>query len=111
LRRGDVVVATARGEFGGKPRPYIVVQSDAITGGRVILLGCTTDIASQAGGLRPRLFPTDGNGLTAASDVMVDNPVTARRERVSEVIGLLTGDEMDAVDRALMIVLGLAERR
>lgn len=111
MKRGDVVVATAKGEFGGKLRPYIVVQSDKITGGQVVLVGCTTDIVTQPDGVRPRLLPSIANGLSAASDVMVDNPVSARRERVSQVIGALTGEEMEAVERGLMIVLGLGSGR
>jgi mRNA interferase MazF len=109
LKRGDVVVAAAKGEFGGKPRPYVVIQSDKYRHSRVILVGCTTDISDTLDELRPRLTPTAENGLAELSDVMIDNPVTARRDRIGQVIGTLAGGEMEAVERALMLVLGLGE--
>jgi mRNA interferase MazF len=104
-----MVVAAAKGEFGGKPRPYVVIQSDKYRHNRIILVGCTSDISDKLDALRPRLDPTAGNGLSEVSEVMVDNPVTTRRERVGQVIGTLTAGEMEAVERALMLVLGLGE--
>lgn len=111
MRRGDVVIAAAKGEFGGKPRPYVVLQADAFRTARIILVGCTTKLTDAPNSVRPRILPSEANGLSETCEVMVDNPVTARRERVSEVVGALSDSEMDAVERALLLILGLAESR
>ncbi len=103
------MVAAAKGEFGGKPRPYVVVQSDRFRTQRVILVGCTTDVTDEPDNLRPRLVPTSENGLAEVCDVMVDNPVTARRERVVRIVGQLSAGELESVERALMLVMGLGE--
>jgi len=111
LKRGDVVIAAAKGEFGGKPRPYVIVQSDEYDTPRIIVVGCTTAISGEPDSIRPLLLPSNANGLVETCEVMIDNPVTTRRDRVQQVVGALSTNDMDAVERALVLVLGLASGR
>ena len=108
MKRGDIVIAATGSGFGSKPRPYVVMQADDLSTATVILLGCTT---SRSGApLRPVLTPNATNGLLEPSEVMVDVPVTAYREKVSDVVGRLSAVEMVAIESAILIVFGLAEQ-
>lgn len=111
MKRADVVIATAIGGLGKKPRPFIVIQSDAIISARIVLVGCTSSAPDEHPTIWPRLYPTATNGLDAVSDVMTDNLMTAYRKDVAKVVGWLSRDEMDEVDAALMLVLNLAAGR
>jgi mRNA interferase MazF len=109
MRRGDVVIAVARGEQ-GKPRPWVVVQGDAMAGsgcGSVLLCPTTSDISGILGWRVP-VEPTAGNGLRAPSEVMVDKLAAVPLGRLREVIGRLDAATMRAVDRALLLVLGFS---
>lgn len=106
MKRGDVVIATASGMFGGKPRPYVVVQSDEFVTPLLILVGCT-DADGTSFSFRPNLSPSPQNGLAKDSVVMVDIPVTTYRDKVRQVIGRLEPSDLSAVDAALIRILGL----
>jgi mRNA interferase MazF len=106
LKRGDVVIATASGMFGGKPRPYVVVQADELATPLLILVGCT-DADGTSFSFRPHVTPSPRNGLAKDSVVMVDIPVTTYRDKVRQVIGHLEPTDLSAVDAALIRVLGL----
>lgn len=109
MKRGDVVIATGPG-FGGKPRPYVVIQSDdysALT--TLILLPVTSILADPPSLVRVRLEPSEANGLRALSDVMTDIPVTIRVGKVNQHIGALSREDMARVEQALLLVLGFAE--
>jgi mRNA interferase MazF len=51
--------------------------------------------------------PTSANGLQLLSQVMVDKLSTLTRSKVSEPFGRLDEDLIRAVDRALLLVVGL----
>ena len=106
MKRGDVVIATASGMFGGKPRPYVVVQADEFATPLLILVGCT-DADGTSLSFRPNLAPSPQNGLTKESVVMIDIPVTTYRDKVRQVVGHLEPPDLSAVDAALIRVLGL----
>lgn len=109
MNRGDVVIAAGGGGFGGKPRPFVVVQSDSYRGGSLILVGCH-GLGDCRVEVRPLLSPSPQNGLRKVSEVTIDTPVTMRIERIDRVIGHLDDNEMDAVDTALLLMFGLAQR-
>jgi mRNA interferase MazF len=110
LKRGDVVIAAGGGGFGGKPRPYVVVQSNDHRATTLILVGCHGLGATRVD-IRPLLHPSAQNGLLKISEVTVDTPVTMRIERIDKLIGRLSEAELDAVDAALLIILGLVGER
>jgi mRNA interferase MazF len=109
LKRGSVVIAATGGGYGGKLRPYVVVQAEEFTPPIVTLIGFSTP-DNRPIGLRPRFTPTKENGLDRMSEVMIDIPVVIKREQVRQTIGRLSDTEMSEVDAALLIVLGLAAR-
>jgi mRNA interferase MazF len=109
MRRGDVVVVAAGGDF-GKPRPAVVVQTDALpeTHASVVICQMTSDVA-DAPYFRVTVEPNEKNGLRIRSQVMADKPVTVRRERIGQSIGRLTDADIGRLNIALAFVMGLAD--
>ena len=109
MRRGDVVTVTAAGDY-GKPRPAIIVQTDALPENHASVVVCqlTSELA-DAPDFRVTIEPEPENGLRLTSQVMVDKPVTIRRERIRRKIGRLGNQDMARLGIALAFVLGLAD--
>jgi len=109
MKRGDVVIVAAAGEY-GKPRPAVVVQTDAFpeTYPSVVICQMTSDIA-DAPDFRITIEPNDKSGLRMRSQVMADKPVTVRRERIGKVVGRLTDADLGRLNIALALVMGLAD--
>jgi mRNA interferase MazF len=109
MRRGDVVTVAAAGDY-GKLRPAIIVQTDALPENHASVVVCqlTSELA-DAPDLRVTIEPEPENGLQLTSQVMVDKPVTIRRERIGRKIGRLGNQDMARPGNALAFVLGLAD--
>ena len=109
MRRGDVVTVAASGDY-GKPRPAVIVQSDAFPESHASVIVCqlTSDLAA-APDFRVTIEPSTENGLRARSQVMADKPVTIRRERIGRRIGRLSSADILRVNVALAFVMGLAD--
>jgi mRNA interferase MazF len=106
-KRGDVVIATAPGAY-GKPRPYLVVQSDRFDEhASVTVLPFTTDLHT-APLFRITVDPTLSNGLRVISQIAVDKAVTLPREKLTTPVGHLDAETMGRVVRALSVWLGIA---
>lgn len=109
MRRGDVVTVAASGDY-GKPRPAVVVQTDAFpaTHASVIVCQLTSDL-TDAPDFRITIEPSEANGLRLPSQIMADKPVTVRREGIGRAIGRLAPDDIRQLDKALAFVVGLAD--
>jgi mRNA interferase MazF len=108
VKRGDIVVAVARGDY-GKPRPAVIVQSDLFNATHASLLVCliTTELI-DAPLFRLPLAPTPANGLREASQIMVDKLLALPLERIRERIGSADDETLLSLNRALALMLGLA---
>ena len=109
MRRGDVVTVAAAGDY-GKPRPAVIVQTDAFPESHASVVVCqlTSDLVN-APDFRVNIDPTPENGLRLTSQVMADKPVTIGRERIGRKIGSLDSRDMARLGVALAFVLGLAD--
>lgn len=109
MARGDVVTVAAAGDY-GKPRPAVIVQTDAFPSshGSVVVCQMTSDVQA-ATDFRITVEPSPDNGLLVISQVMADKPVTIRRERLGRRIGRLAGADMARLNVALAFVMGLAD--
>ena len=103
------VVVAAAGDY-GKPRPAVIVQSDAFPDAHASVIVCqmTSELA-EAPDFRVTIKPSPGNGLRAASQVMADKPVTLRRERIGQAIGRLDAKDIARLNVALAFAMGLAD--
>lgn len=103
------MTVAAAGDY-GKPRPAVIVQSDAFPEGHGSVVVCQlTSTLSDATAFRVTLEPSPTNGLRLTSQIMVDKPTTVRRERVGSRMGRLTPEELRQLNAALAFVMGLAD--
>jgi len=109
MQRGDLVTVAAAGDY-GKPRPAVIVQTDAFpqSHASVVLCQLTSELV-DAPDFRVTVEPKPENGLRLKSQVMADKPVTVKRERVGQKIGRLGNQDMARLGIALAFVLGLAD--
>ena len=108
MSRGDLVIVAAPGDY-GKPRPAVVVQSNAIpeSHASVVICPMTSELAEAY--FRITIEPEPETGLRVRSQVMADKPVTIRRERIGQRIGQLRAADLARLNVALAFVMGLAD--
>lgn len=58
--------------------------------------------------IRVTVVPSEQNGLRMPSQIAVDKMFTVRREKIGRPIGQLEDELMVAVNRSLLVFLGLA---
>jgi mRNA interferase MazF len=58
--------------------------------------------------LRPMIEARPSSGLRLRSQIMTDKMIALRRDRVRRVIGRIDRETSENLDRALLVVLGLA---
>ena len=109
MRRGEVVAVATAGDY-GKPRPAVIVQTDALPAKHASVVVCqmTSDLI-DAPDFRVTIDPDQQNGLRTRSQIMADKPVTIRRERVGKIIGILDAKDLTRLDVAVAFVMGLAD--
>ena len=109
MMRGDVVTVAAAGDY-GKPRPAVIVQSDAFPQDHASVIICqmTSDLV-DAPDFRVTIEPSAENGLRVRSQVMADKPVTIRSARIGKRIGRLGAGDAGRLNLALAFVMGLAD--
>ena len=107
MRRGDLVTIALQGDF-GQPRPALVIQSDLFDGHPSVTVLPVTGELRDTPLFRITVTPSETNGLSKASQVMVDKLQTVSREKVGETFGRLDDSAMLAVNRALAVFLAFA---
>lgn len=108
VTRGDIVVVATRGAYTGKPRPALVVQSDAFnqTHASITICPITSDCV-DAPLFRVALPAGKRTGLEAPSQVMVDKIVSVPREALGRSVGRVESTELDQVALALQTWLSI----
>jgi mRNA interferase MazF len=108
MSRGDLVIVAAPGDY-GKPRPAVIVQSNAIpeSHGSIVICQITSELVGAD--IRITIEAGPETGLRVRSQVMADKPVTIRRERIGRRFGQLGPADMARLNVALAFVMGLAD--
>jgi mRNA interferase MazF len=106
VKRGDFVTIALQGDL-GKPRPALVVQADPFEALATVAVLPVTSILVDAPLMRITVEPDARNGLSKASQVMVDKVVTVRRDKVGPACGAASDELMVTVGRALAVFLGV----
>ena len=107
MRRGDLVTIALQGDL-GKSRPALVIQSDLFDAHPSVTILPVTSKLRDAPLFRIAVQPSESNGLSKPSQVMVDKPQSVARGKIGAVIGRLNDETMMAVNRALAIFIGVA---
>jgi mRNA interferase MazF len=105
-RRGELVTIAMGGDY-GKPRPALVIQSDAFLDlPSVTVLRITSELHEWPL-LRVTIAPNAVNGLRKTSQIMIDKAATVPRAKLGPSIGRVEADTLHSVDLALQAFLGL----
>lgn len=108
MKRGDLVTVSAQRDY-GKPRPAVIVQSDALDAADSVLVALITGTIVDAPLYRLTVEPTAGNGLRAVSQIMVDKVLAYPRAKCGSVIGHLSSTDMLVLNNMLSVMIGLAD--
>ena len=108
MTRGDVIaVADRAGDFTGKPRPAVIVQSDLFSNRRSVTVCPLTATTSDSPAVRLQVEPSPMLPLVRPSFIQVDKLTTVRRHRVGQVLGRLSPADMQRLNGAIAVFLGL----
>ena len=107
FRRGDLVTGMIAGSY-GKPRPMLIIQSDAFDQTASVVLMPVTSAVGPMPLFRITVEPSDDNGLEVVSQIMVDKISTVPREKIGQRIGRIDESTLFNVERALAVFLGIA---
>ena len=108
IRRGDVVICAAPGDY-GKPRPAVVVQSNLFNGTHSSVVVCLiTSHLEEATLFRITVPAGRTTGLKLPSQVMVDKVIAVPRNKITGRTGVLAAGPLKEIDNALRLWLELA---
>jgi mRNA interferase MazF len=108
VKRGDLVTVSAQGDY-GKPRPAVIVQSDALNAADSVLVALITGSVADTPLYRLTIEPTAANGLKTVSQIMVDKVLAYPRAKCGPVIGHLSAAEILVLNNMLSVMIGLAD--
>lgn len=95
-------------DYAGKPRPVVILQDDRFSGTLSITICPFTSNATRAPLFRLPITPSERNGLSISSSLMVDKIMTVAKTKVGSLIGRLDDADLVRLNRAVVVFLGLA---
>ena len=107
MKRGEMWTVSGAGDA-GKPRPAVIVQDDRFDDTASVMVCVFTTDETDAPLFRLPVAPSEGNGLTSVSRLMVDKLTTVSKGRLGDRIGRLDDADVVRLNRAIMVFLGLA---
>jgi mRNA interferase MazF len=108
MKRGEVWTVAGAGDYGGKPRPVVIVQDDRFDATASITVCAFTSDPTEAPLIRLLVEPSERNGLNVVSRLMVDKITTVPKSKLGARIGRLADQDIMRLNRAMLIFLGLA---
>ena len=108
LKRGDLVVVSAAGDY-GKPRPAIVIQSDLLNNSDSVLVVLLTSTLVDTPLFRLSVEPSPENGLKLPSQIMVDKIIAYPRDKCGAVMGSVDQSTLLALNHVLAVMVGIAD--
>ena len=107
MKRGEIWTVSGGGDYVGKPRPAVIVQSDGFSITNSVTICIFTTNESEASLIRLLIEPDGRNGLDASSRIMVDKISTVPKRKMGRRIGELDREDIERLDQAIAIFLGL----
>ena len=107
MRRGEIWTV-AGGVYASKPRPALIIQDDHFDATTSVTVCPLSTEPRDAPLIRVPIEPTEANGLTQPSEIMVDRITTVRRPSVGGRVGELSKQDMIRVEQSLLVFLGIA---
>lgn len=108
MKRGEIWIGTETSDFAGKPRPWIVIQSDRFSDTDSILVLPLTSMSVGIPMLRVAIEAGGSTGLQTDSWIMLEKLSVMRRTRLRKRIGAVSEPALIELERKLLPVLGFA---
>lgn len=108
MRRGEIWTVSGGADYAGKPRPAVLVQDDSFDATASVTICAFTTDPTEAPLFRLPIDPSEENGLSARSSLMVDKVTTVLKRKVGSRVGRLGDEDLVRLNRAMMVFLGLA---
>jgi mRNA interferase MazF len=108
MARGDVLYVTlpeSQGREQSGRRPVVAVQTDVAGEPLLMIAPTTSNLKAARFAFTVRLEPSEENGLSAPSVVMVFQMRAIDKTRIIRKIGQLSKEEMKQVDKAIWEML------
>jgi mRNA interferase MazF len=109
LKRGEIWTVAGGKDYVGKPRPAVILQDDRFDATESITVCAVTTDPADAPLFRIPIAPNERNGLNSPSRLMVDKITTVPKNKLGHRIGNLDPKDMEYVNQAILIFLGLGE--
>jgi mRNA interferase MazF len=106
MKRGEVWTASGSG-YAGKPRTVVILQDDPFHPAISATVCPLTSSPEDASLVRIRVEPDDTNGLEQPSFMMIDKLTTVPVAKFGRRLGQLPREDMQRLDSAAIIFLGL----
>jgi len=107
VKRGEIWSVAAGPDYIGKPRPVAILQDDHFEELLSVTFCPFTTNPIPAPLFRVPVKPSERNGLTEGSSLMVDKITTVARPKVGKRIGRLDDEDIVRLNRAVVVFLGL----
>jgi mRNA interferase MazF len=108
MRRAEIWTVAGGADYAGKPRPAVIVQDDSFDKTASVTICAFTTDPVEAPLFRLTIEPSQGNGLRAASRLMVDKITTVPKSKLGSMIGRLDDADVARLNQAIFVFLGLA---
>ena len=108
MRRGEIWTVAGGADYAGKPRPAVIVQDDSLDATASLTICAFTTDPTEAALFRLPAEPSEENGLSARSSLMVDKLTTVPKPKVGSLVGRLGDEDVVRLNRAILVFLGLA---
>jgi mRNA interferase MazF len=109
VTRGEIWTSAERGDYGGKPRPVVVIQHQHFAAlDSVTICGFTSD-PTDLPLFRILVEPSSSNGLQGKSRIMADKVLTVSKSKLGYRIGRLDDADLARLNQALRVFLGLVD--
>jgi mRNA interferase MazF len=108
MRRGEIWTAAGGAGYAGKPRPVVIVQDDIFDATASVTICAFTTTEVEAPLFRIPVGASEGNGLAASCQLMVDKVTTMPRGKLGRRIGHLDDEDVVRLNQAMLVFLGLS---
>jgi mRNA interferase MazF len=108
MKRGEIWTVAGAKDYGGKPRPVVILQDDRFDATTSITICAFTTDPTDAPLFRLPVVPSEGNGLRVPCRLMVDKITTVPKSKIGLRIGRLGDEDIIRLNRAVLLFLGMA---
>ena len=108
MKRGEIWTLAGGKDYAGEPRPVVILQDDRFDATASVTICVFTTNPTDAPLFRLAVEPSETNGLRVSSRLMVDKITTVSRTKIGTHRGRLEDQDMLRLNRAVLVLLGIA---